>query len=107
MNKKIILTKDDVLHIAKLAKLTLSESEVQKFQVQLTEILSYFQKLQEIDTESVVATSHVTGLENIMREDTHVASRLISQSDSISGAKKQHNGLFRVSAIFENDVDES
>ncbi len=63
------LTKDEVRHIAKLARLNLSEEEVEKFTKELSSILDYVDQLQEVDTEGVVSTAQVTGLNNSFRAD--------------------------------------
>ncbi len=63
------LSDKDVLHIAKLAKLKLSDEEVKKFGSQLSGVLEYFEQLSEVDTDNVEPTSQVTGLENVTRED--------------------------------------
>lgn len=89
--------KIDVAHVAKLANLPLKPQEKEKFEKQLTEILSYVEKLKEVDTKNAEITSQVTGFENVTRED--VATSSITQEEALSGAKKQHNGLFKVRAI--------
>lgn len=63
------LTRVEVIHIAKLARLALSEEEIEKFQTQLSGILAYVGKLHEVKTDGVVATAQVTGLANVLRED--------------------------------------
>ena len=63
------LTKDQVRHIAKLARLRLSEEEVEKFSKELTSILGYVDMLQEVDTKGVEPTAQVTGQENSFRSD--------------------------------------
>ena len=63
------LSQEQVRHIAKLARLGLSDDEVKKFSTQLTNILQYVEILSEVDTSSVEATNQVTGLKNVMRED--------------------------------------
>jgi len=60
---------DNVRHIAKLARLKLSEEEVQKFTKELSSILGYVEILNELDTENVEPTAQVTGLTNVFRED--------------------------------------
>lgn len=62
-------TKDEIKHIARLARIRLSEAEVEKFASQLTNVLSYVDILNELDTEGVELTSQVTGLTNVMGED--------------------------------------
>ena len=63
------LTEDQVRHIAKLARLNLSDAEVEKFSKELTSILSYVDMLGEVDTASVEPTAQVTGQRNVLRED--------------------------------------
>ena len=63
------LTKEQVEHVAKLARLRLSAAEVEKFQTQLSGILDYVEQLNEVNTESVEPTAQVTGLTNVTRED--------------------------------------
>lgn len=63
------LTPEQVRHVAKLARLRLSDAEVEKFSGQLSAILDYVAILNEVDTEGVQPTSQVTGLENVTRED--------------------------------------
>lgn len=72
------LTKEQVCHVAKLARLGLSEAEVEKFQTQLSGILDYVGQLNEVDTEGVEPTAQVTGLTNITRDDrvkTHALAK--------------------------------
>ena len=63
------LTPAQVRHIAKLARLTLSDAEVEKFAKELTSILQYVDMLQEVDTKNVTPTAQVTGQKNSFRED--------------------------------------
>jgi len=93
--------KIDVKKVAQLANLTLKTEDEVKFEKQLNEILSYVEKLKEVDTKDVVITSQVTGLENVTREDT--ASPSLTQDAAISGAKQTHNGLFKVPGILDNE----
>ncbi len=62
-------TREDVLKLAKLAKLELSDDEVGSFAVELKEILGYVEQLQDVDIEGLEPTSQVTGLTNITRAD--------------------------------------
>ena len=68
------LTEDQVRHIAKLARLQISEEEVKKFSKELTSILTYIDMLNELDTEGVEPTAQVTGLTNVYRKDEIVPS---------------------------------
>jgi aspartyl-tRNA(Asn)/glutamyl-tRNA(Gln) amidotransferase subunit C len=64
------LTREQVLHVAKLARLGLSEKEVEKFQKELSGILDYVEMLNEVQTDGVEPMSQVTGLENVTRDDS-------------------------------------
>lgn len=92
----------DVKHVAKLANLKLTEGEEVKFERQLSNILSYVEKLNEIKTDGIEQTAQVTGLQNIKREDTTTQISL-TQDETLKGAKDQHNGFFKVKAIFEDE----
>jgi aspartyl-tRNA(Asn)/glutamyl-tRNA(Gln) amidotransferase subunit C len=63
------LDKEQIKHIADLARLELSDEEFEKFGSQLSDVLSYIDQLQEVDTTGVEETAQVTGLTNALRED--------------------------------------
>lgn len=63
------LTREDVLKLARLARLDLSEDEIEEFQAELSEILQYVEQLQGADIEGLEPTNQVTGLTNVMRPD--------------------------------------
>ncbi len=93
--------KIDISHLAKLANLPLSKEEIKKFEKQLLEVLGYVNQLQEINTKNIEPTSQVTGLKNVMDEDTPRPS--LSQREVLSGAKTKHNNKFQVKGIFDNE----
>ncbi len=78
------LTKDQVLHIAKLARLTLTPEEVDKMTKELSSILNYIEILNEVDTTSVEPTAQVTGITNALREDAVKPSE--AKPDDLLGA---------------------
>jgi len=90
----------DVTHVAKLANLPLTDAEIKVFGKQLEETLSYIDSLSEIDTKNVKPTSHVTGLENVTRED--VAQPSLTQKQALSNAKTVHEGFIEVEGILDN-----
>ena len=63
------LSRDDVLKLARLARLTITDEEVEKYRQELSEILKYVEQLQNADVEGLEPTTQVTGLKNVMRED--------------------------------------
>ena len=90
----------NVLHVAKLANLPLSKKEEKTLERQLSETLTYIGQLSEIDTSKTKPTAHVTGLENISRED--IPEKSLTQKQATSNAKKLHDGFFVVDAILDN-----
>lgn len=94
--------KINVPHIAKLANLSIPANDEEKLEKQLEEILTYFEKLKEVDTSGVEETSQVTGLENIIRTDINTGCEL-TQEEAISSSTSTHNGLFKVKGILPNE----
>ena len=68
------LRREDVAHVAKLARLTLSDAELDRFTEQLGQVLEHANDMSSLDLENVVATSHPFGLVNVVREDVVRAS---------------------------------
>lgn len=63
------LTRDDVLHLAQLARISLSDDEVAEFSEELSAILQYVEQLGSVDVSGLKPTNQVTGLTNVMRDD--------------------------------------
>jgi aspartyl-tRNA(Asn)/glutamyl-tRNA(Gln) amidotransferase subunit C len=64
-----MLDRSQVLHVARLARLELTETEVQRMAGELSKVLDHIEKIRELDLEGVPATSHVVELVNVLRED--------------------------------------
>ncbi|MFQ6016080.1 MAG: Asp-tRNA(Asn)/Glu-tRNA(Gln) amidotransferase subunit GatC [Anaerolineae bacterium] len=93
------LSRAEVEHIAELAKLGLTEEEIEKFREQLSAILTYANRLQELDTEAIPPTAQITGLQNVMRPDE--VSRSYSHEDILANAPQEKDGFFQVHAVLE------
>lgn len=91
----------DIHKIARLAKLSLRQEEQMKFEKQLTGILAFVSKLQQIDTKDIDPTSQVTGLTNVFRQDEIDISRTLTQEQALKNAPAAHNGYFKVPAVLE------
>jgi len=89
----------DVKYVAHLARLSLSPEEEQKIGAQLGHILSYIEKLKEVDVSGVEPTAHPFPLTNVTRPDQVAPS--ISNEDALRNAPAQANGLFMVPRILE------
>jgi len=87
------ITKKQVKHIASLAKIELTEEEIDKFRKQLGSIINYFDTLSEVDTEGVKQTSQVTGLVNKLRDD--IARDFLESENALGNAPDKNDGYFR------------
>ncbi len=93
------LSRDEVEHIADLAKLGLTAEEVETFREQLSAILDYAAILQRLDTDAIPPTASVLPLRNVMRADEAVPS--LPQADALANAPSAEEGYFQVKAILE------
>ncbi|HKC05152.1 MAG TPA: Asp-tRNA(Asn)/Glu-tRNA(Gln) amidotransferase subunit GatC [Patescibacteria group bacterium] len=98
------LSKNDVLHVAKLANLNLTDSELKKFLPQLSVIVEHVGELSNVDTDGVDPTSQTTGLENVFRAD-EVQKSSIDQEKALNGTDRYYNGYFKVEAILTERSD--
>ncbi len=94
------LNKETVEKIAKLANLSLSEAEVNKFTEQLSEVIDYnVEQLNKVETDKVEPLLNPSGLTNSTREDNPEPS--LTQEQVLQNTKKSHNGFFIVDQILE------
>lgn len=100
---KTQITKEAVAKVAKLANLSLTDSEIEKFTPQLAEIFGYIDQLGEVDTSKVDPTAHVNDLTTITREDAIDQSRLLDQAGAVSQSSKVEKNMFVVKAVIDND----
>lgn len=90
---------EEVKHVAHLARLAITEEEAVNFQKQLDGIITFFEQLNELDTDHVVPTSHVLDIKNVLRED--VAKEGLPQELVLKNAPDQQDGQIKVPAIIE------
>ncbi len=93
------LSREMVQHIALLARLGLSEAELEKFSGQLSDILENFETLQQVDTTDVPPTAHSIALENVLRDDETLPS--LAAEEVLANAPSQEEGHFKVRAVLE------
>lgn len=99
------LSRDEVEHIAELARLTLSEEERALYQEQLSAILAYFERLQELDTEAIAPTASALPLQSVMREDE--PGPTLPREDILANAPAAAEGCFQVPAVLDQEGGES
>ena len=93
------LSREEVEHVAELAKLGLSEAEVERLREQLSNILEHVEILRELDTTNVTPMAHVTGLQNVMRDD--VVTACLTRASVLANAPDQEEGFFKVPPVLE------
>ncbi len=93
------LTSEDVLHIALLARLGLTETELDRFREQLSNILENFEVLQQVDTSGILPTAQSIALQNVVTGDEVTAS--LPQSQILANAPRKDENFFRVRAVLE------
>lgn len=80
-------------HVAKLARLELTEKEIEKFSKELTAITDAFSKMKEVDTEKVKPSFQPLEIENVMREDKE--EECLSQEEALSNSEHKEKGFFK------------
>lgn len=91
------ITPEEVRYVAKLARLSLSEAEVEKTTLQLDTILSYVEKLGELDTTSVLPTTHALDIRNAFRED--LTRKSLPQQEALANGPLQNGEAFVVPRV--------
>ncbi len=91
------LTREEVLHVAELARLSLNPEEIETFTRQLNDILAYVAKLQEVNTEGVPPLAHVIPLSNAFRKDEVQPG--LKKEESLANAPERAEGAFVVPRV--------
>ena len=94
---KNMITIKDVEHVAKLARLELTEEEKELYTKQLGDVLKYVDQMNEVDTTNVKPMSHAIDFVNVMREDKVVYEQ--TKEELMANAPEEENGFFKVPKI--------
>ncbi|OGF55545.1 MAG: asparaginyl/glutamyl-tRNA amidotransferase subunit C [Candidatus Fraserbacteria bacterium RBG_16_55_9] len=97
-----LISREEVLHIAKLAKLHLSEDEIKTYQEQLGRILEYFKKLEELDTSNVEPMKHILNVHNVFRADEPRPS--VPPEEALKNAPQRRGNFFEVPKVIDKGV---
>ncbi|MHB8993777.1 MAG: Asp-tRNA(Asn)/Glu-tRNA(Gln) amidotransferase subunit GatC [Armatimonadota bacterium] len=95
------VTREDILHVSKLARLALSDDEIDRLVVEVNRIMEHFVELQELDTANVPVTSHAIPMKNVWRDDTTWQS--LPVEDVVANAPDGIEGFFRTSLFMETE----
>jgi len=93
------ISKEQVYHVANLARLEINDQEAEKFTKQLDDIINLAELLNEVDTSNIKPTSHVFNIQNVMRED--VAEKGLPREEVLKNAPDHKDGQIRVPSIIE------
>ena len=93
------LTRNEVLHIARLARIALTEEEITRLSGQLSNLLEHFEVLQEVNTDNVPPTAQPNDLRSVMRDDSVIPS--LPPDDVLLNAPRREDDYFRVRAVLE------
>ncbi len=93
------LERSEVKHIASLARIGLTEDEIEMFGEQLFQIMEQFEVLNELDTTGVTPAGHAGGLQTVMRDD--LAEDSLDSEDVLKNAPRREGEFFRVNAVLE------
>lgn len=93
------ITKEQVEHIAELARLEIKDDEIEMYTKQLEKIVGLVENLSDVDTENIKPTYHVLDLVNVFRED--VAKKGLAREEVLKNAYETEEGQFKVPTIIE------
>jgi aspartyl-tRNA(Asn)/glutamyl-tRNA(Gln) amidotransferase subunit C len=93
------LSREEVLRIAKMCRLALSEEETGRLQTEISDIIGYVSRLDELDTEAVTPMSHVQTTTNIVREDRVV--KLLTPDEALQNAPEKKGTYLKVPLVIE------
>lgn len=96
------LTKDEIQHIAKLARLYMKEEQIGEYQEQLSSILEYVAKLQSLDTADIPELQHVADISNVFQEDEEHPCDEDTRKRILENFSNKQDDLLEVQAVFEN-----
>ncbi|MCX7831939.1 MAG: Asp-tRNA(Asn)/Glu-tRNA(Gln) amidotransferase subunit GatC [Actinobacteria bacterium] len=91
------ISKDEVRHVAKLARLELSEEEIEKFSNQLSQILEHAARVQELDLENLEPLTHAVDRRNVFRSDE--VKECLSREEALSNAPEREGEFFKIPPI--------
>jgi aspartyl-tRNA(Asn)/glutamyl-tRNA(Gln) amidotransferase subunit C len=97
--ESVKITKEEVLHVSRLARLTLLPDEISRYRKELSAILDYMDMLKELDTSGIEPTFHTQSITNALREDEVIPSQ--DRGNALLNAPKTHDGAIVVPKVIE------
>ncbi|MBU0722429.1 Asp-tRNA(Asn)/Glu-tRNA(Gln) amidotransferase subunit GatC [Patescibacteria group bacterium] len=97
----MMLSKQEIQHIAKLARLDLTDDELKKYGSQLSDVLNYIDQLKEVNVKDVEPTAQITGLENVLREDVVKDWDKKEVEQALADAPEKEGRFIKVKRVIE------
>jgi aspartyl-tRNA(Asn)/glutamyl-tRNA(Gln) amidotransferase subunit C len=94
-----MLSREEILNIATLARMGLDENDIEKYQHDLSAILDYFNKLKELDVSDVEPIGHITGMKNVFRSDRKVDAESSEKEAIMKNAPEEKDGYIKVKSV--------
>lgn len=94
-----MLTREEIVHIAGLARIGLAADEIEMYQKDLSAVLDYFKKLEELDTEKLQPISHITGMHNMLRPDLAEDFGDLGKKAILDNAPEVKEGSIKVKSV--------
>ncbi|MDD5464241.1 MAG: Asp-tRNA(Asn)/Glu-tRNA(Gln) amidotransferase subunit GatC [Candidatus Moranbacteria bacterium] len=94
-----MLTKEEIKNVATLARIGVSEQDVEKYQHDLSEILDYFKKLDEVDVTGVEPIGHITGMQNTFRSDENFDFGELGKEEIMKNVPEVKEGFIKVKSV--------
>jgi len=94
-----MLEKKEIKHIASLARIGVSEKEIEKYRKDLSSVLDYFEKLEKVDTSKVEPIGHISGVENITRIDRDEDFGNLGKDAIFKNVPEKKNGHIKVKSV--------
>ncbi|MEN8252264.1 MAG: Asp-tRNA(Asn)/Glu-tRNA(Gln) amidotransferase subunit GatC [Patescibacteria group bacterium] len=93
------LTKDEVRDVAHLARIGVTDEEVEGYQKDMSDVLGFFEKLQEVDTENVEEIGHITGVTDVYREDEVSEMSDEGKQITMDSVPEKKDGYIKVKSV--------
>ena len=94
-----MLSREEILNIATLARVGLSEKDIEKYQGELSAILDYFKKLEELDVENVEPIGHITGMQDVLRTDRNEDFGDLGKDAILKNAPEKKDRYIKVKSV--------
>jgi aspartyl-tRNA(Asn)/glutamyl-tRNA(Gln) amidotransferase subunit C len=94
-----MLSKEEILHIATLARIGVSEKDVESYQHDLSDILDYFKKLEEVNVDGVEEIGHITGMQNSFRSDVQADFGSIGKEEILKNVPAMKEQYIKVKSV--------